>query len=186
MSKLKKVILCLIILIGLTLLAPLIAFNNQATILSLPLMYPNYSLFIHPALNLYLFWASVLLFVLLVGAFFAVLFLPKKEKAIIVKEEHGELKIERKSIESYVAANLARAQFIQQPKIKVQMTKSKIAVNIFGRFKAYGGIIPSTELMIADVKEDIQNLLGIKDRPIDVVVDFVDYVEEKKGKSRVE
>ncbi|WP_321388521.1 alkaline shock response membrane anchor protein AmaP [uncultured Enterococcus sp.] len=105
---------------------------------------------------------------------------------MIVKEEHGELKIERKSIESYVAANLDRAQFIQQPKIKVRMTKNKIAVTILGRFKAHDGIVPSTELMIVDVKEDIQNLLGIKDRPIDVVVDFIDYAEEKKGKSRVE
>ncbi|MBL1223499.1 alkaline shock response membrane anchor protein AmaP [Enterococcus sp. BWR-S5] len=186
MGKLKKFVLCLIILVGLTLLAPLIFFNNQAGVLSLPLAYPNYSLFIHPALNLYLFWASVILFVMLVGAFFAVLFLPKKEKAVIVKEEHGELKIERKSIESYVAANLDRAQFIQQPKIKVRMTKNKIAVTILGRFKAHDGIVPSTELMIVDVKEDIQNLLGIKDRPIDVVVDFIDYAEEKKKKSRVE
>ncbi|MBP1046709.1 alkaline shock response membrane anchor protein AmaP [Enterococcus sp. BWM-S5] len=186
MSKFKKLILCLIILVGLTLIAPLIFFNNQATVLSLPLAYPNYSLFIHPALNLYLFWASVVVFVLLVGAFFAVLFLPKKEKALIIKEENGALKIEGKSIESYVSANLDRTQFIQQPKIKVQMTKNKIAVNIFGKFKAYGGIVPSTELMIADVKADIQNLLGIKDRPIDVVVDFVDYVEKKKRKSRVE
>lgn len=186
MNKFNKLILCLIILIGLTVLAPLILFNNQAALLSLPLAYPNYSLFIHPVLNLYLFWASVSLFVLLVGAFFAVLFLPKKEKAVTIKEEHGELKVERKSIESYVAANLDRTQFIQQPKIKVKMTKSKIAVSIFGRFKAYNGIIPGTELMLADIKEDIQSLLGVKDRPIDITVDFVDYVEKKKRKSRVE
>lgn len=186
MNKFNKFVLCLIILIGLTLLAPLILFNNQATVLSLPLAYPNYSLFIHPALNLYLFWASIILFVLLVGAFFAVLFLPKKEKTVTIKEEHGELKIERKSIESYVAANLDRAQFIQQPKIKVKMTKNKIVVNIFGRFKAYSGIVPSTELMLADIKADIQSLLGVKDRPIDIVVDFVDYAGKKEQKSRVE
>ncbi|WP_321388520.1 hypothetical protein [uncultured Enterococcus sp.] len=81
MGKLKKFVLCLIILVGLTLLAPLIFFNNQAGVLSLPLAYPNYSLFIHPALNLYLFWASVILFVMLVGAFFCRSFFTQEGKS---------------------------------------------------------------------------------------------------------
>lgn len=186
MNRGIKIILCLLTIVGLTLLTPLIIYNSQATVLSFPRMDLSYSLFIGPYVNLYLFWASVVLFVLLIVIFFIILFLPKKEKSVTVKDLNGELKIEKKSIESYVSANLEQAQFIAKPKIKVHMTKNKIDIKVLGRFKEFGGIIPSGEQLMTNIKADLQNLLGVTDKTISIVVDFVDYVETNPKKTRVE
>ncbi|MGC6767424.1 alkaline shock response membrane anchor protein AmaP [Enterococcus sp. LJL51] len=186
MNRSKKVILGLIIIIGLSLLIPLIIYNDQVGILAFPEQKLTYSLFIGPVLNGYLFWASVVLFVLLVASFFVVLFWPKKEKSVIVRDLNGQLKIEQKSIESYVAANLDQRQFIEKPKIKVNMTKNKIAVKVLGRFGEYQGIVPSAEQAMVQMKEELQTLLGVTDRSIDIVIEFVDYVPEESKKSRVE
>lgn len=186
MTKGKKIILCLLVLVGLTLLTPLIVYNSEAAALSFPTMKMTYSLFISKYLNLYLFWASIILFVLLIIVFFIILFLPKKERVVTVKDLNGALKIERKSIESYVSANLEQTQFIVKPKIKVQMTKNKIDIKILGRFKEYEGIIPSGEQAMTEIKADLQNLLGVTDKTINIVIDFVDYVDTNPKKARVE
>ncbi|MBL1227651.1 alkaline shock response membrane anchor protein AmaP [Enterococcus sp. BWB1-3] len=91
MNRGKKLILGLLVIVGLTLLAPLIIYNSQAAVLSLPKMKITYSLFIGQYLNLYLFWASLILFILLITLFFVILFWPKKERAVTVKDSNGEM-----------------------------------------------------------------------------------------------
>ncbi|GAA2911547.1 alkaline shock response membrane anchor protein AmaP [Enterococcus pseudoavium] len=114
--------------------------------------------------QLYLFWAAIVLAILIVIVILMVLFYPKRVTKFILKDNRGQLSLDKRAIEGYVRTSINQKDFMDSPKVNVAATKNRIRVHVRGQLKKTSDLVGRTDLWAQNVEALLQDLLGAKEQ----------------------
>lgn len=115
--------------------------------------------------RLFSFWAAVVLGVISVLGFIIVLFYPCQVDAYVFKDKNSQLRISRKALLGFVTASLEDQTFVNNPKIKINIRRKKIKVQVRGELNNSASNVAEIEQMWADqLTQDLTNLIGLKQK----------------------
>lgn len=185
MSKLKKVILSILIICSIITIYSITVQYQLVSHLPVILYYLSDINGLSFPVSIYLFWSSIVLIIGLITFLLIVLFYPNKQNELVIKKEKGTLIIKKKSIENFILSSLGRENFIDSPRIKVKMTRSKMKVSIVGDIKKTSDLSDKTIIYAQKIKEELQTLIGVT-QEIMIEVTFDNYTKNKPSKPRVQ
>lgn len=134
-----------------------------------------------PNIQQTIFWISAFLLLAALIAIIVIAVFPKQTGTFTLKEKRGKLSIHKKAIEGFVRESLREKEFVGTPKVLVHSSNNQINVKVRGELKRTSSLIGKTEQWAASVQEQLQQLLGEKNR-VKVNVDF-EYWEKSAEKS---
>lgn len=164
MTKTKKFFLLIaILLLGFIVFFSMVMHQSATSLLPFNFIKPRHYPIIGDYLNQFLFWASLTLLAIALIAFFVVLFWPTNRKTQIMAKSDGELSINDQAINNIVHQITKNKSWLTDTKIKSQLKKNRININIKGTLLPVQNAKEHTRLMIDQIKRELSELLGIKD-----------------------
>lgn len=184
MRKHNKVIaIILLLLMMLTFFAVIVYCQEVA---NLPFQFID--LASYPLIGYYfptiLFWLSVAFFASSLIAMFIIIFYPKEQVEVKLKEDHGVLTIDKKAIRGFVRSSIEEADFLAPPKIKVNMTKHKIKIKIKGDLKRTSDLYEKNDVLVHNIQRNLKQLIGVNQQ-VAINVTYQGYKEPESHTARV-
>ncbi|MEY8444607.1 alkaline shock response membrane anchor protein AmaP [Enterococcus ratti] len=127
----------------------------------------------------YLFWAAVVFAILVLILLFVVLFYPKSKGTFVLKQNTGQLTLDKKAIEGLVRSQLHEEEFVSTPRIRVRSTKNKIYVHVKGDLKRTSSLIGKTSMLMQDIERQVKRVLGTEQN-IAVAVTYSGYEHDDR------
>lgn len=164
MNKILKTILIIFSLVLLSIFLSVVAIYYF--IASNPLDFSSLQQFVltNQYAQLYLFWVAAALAILTVIGIFVIIFYPKRVTKFSLKENRGELALDKRAIEGYVRTSIKQEDFMNNPKVNVAATKNRIKVNVHGQLKKTSGLIGQTDQWTKNVETKLRELLGSEEK----------------------
>ena len=164
MSKVLKTILIILSLVLLSVFLSVAAIYYF--IASNPLDFSSLQQFVltNQYAQIYLFWVAAALAILTVIGIFVILFYPKRVTKFNLKEDRGQLALDKRAIEGYVRTSIKQEDFMDSPKVNVSATKNKIRVHVRGQLKKTSGLVGKTDLWAQNVETMLHGLLGPEEK----------------------
>lgn len=108
-------------------------------------------------------------------------FYPKKKNNLILEQEQGSLKIQRKAVENFVLQIVNKEPFVENPSIKVKMYKKKIRIKVAGYMRKAMAIPEKQNELVDEIQTEVSSLLGTTENiKTDVYLENYRKPEEKK------
>lgn len=126
----------------------------------------------------YLFWVALVLIAILLIFILFLIFYPKAKQTFVLKEDKGQLTLDKKAVEGFVRSKLKDAGFVSAPNVKVRATKNKIKVKVKGQLTRTSSIIGKTGAVMEEIQRELQHILGNKEK-VKVDVTFAKYDDEQ-------
>lgn len=169
MSKLAKIISFLIGIVVLTFLGAIILINAHSVVLpnymnwlQFQIELPSYlSIFKGGFISHYLFWVSLVLFVVIVIAILVVLFYPRTKAEIDLKEKQGTLLLSKSAIEGFVRSLINNKEIMETPNVSVKLYKRKFKVIVSGTLESRVNVIPEVSQIKADIEKGLKEFFGL-------------------------
>ncbi|MGT2884772.1 alkaline shock response membrane anchor protein AmaP [Streptococcus ferus] len=192
MTKLVKVLIALLSLVGMTILALVILVTQNLV------RVPAFLNWLDLRLNLfdlnpwtvewlsnYSFWASVVLFVLLLIILLVVLFYPRRYIEVLLENQKGKLYLKKSAIEGFVKSTVEQSGLMKNSQVVADIYKKKFDVQVKGELRDKTNILLQVNKLKADIQSGLEAFFGL-----DIPVDFNVYVKDiqpkaVKKKSRV-
>lgn len=137
----------------------------------------------------YLFWVALVLIAILLIFILFLIFYPKAKQTFVLKEDKGQLTLDKKAIEGFVRSKLNGVGFVPSPNVKVRATKNKIKVKVKGQLTRTSSIIGKTGTLMEEIQRELQDILGSQEK-VKVDITFAKYDDEhdknEANRSRVE
>lgn len=127
----------------------------------------------------YLFWVALVFFIALLILIFVFIFYPRIKQTFVLKEDQGQLSLDKKAIEGFVRSKLVGVGFVGNPKVNVRATNRKINVNVKGQLTRTSSHIGKTELLMEEIRRDLQDILGPEEK-VKVNIAYTEYEKEDK------
>ncbi|MDB1750097.1 alkaline shock response membrane anchor protein AmaP [Enterococcus avium] len=164
MNKFLKTILIIFSLVLLSIFLSVVAIYYF--IASNPLDFSSLQQFVltNQYAQLYLFWVAAALAILTVIGIFVIIFYPKRVTKFSLKENRGELALDKRAIEGYVRTSIKQEDFMNNPKVNVAATKNRIKVNVHGQLKKTSGLIGQADQWAKNVETKLRELLGSEEK----------------------
>lgn len=164
MSKVLKTILIILSLVLLSVFLSVAAIYYF--IASNPLDFSSLQQFVltNQYAQIYLFWVAAALAIVTVIGIFVILFYPKRVTKFNLKEDRGQLALDKRAIEGYVRTSIKQEDFMDSPKVNVSATKNKIRVHVRGQLKKTSGLVGKTDLWAQNVETMLRGLLGPEEK----------------------
>ncbi|GMA09157.1 alkaline shock response membrane anchor protein AmaP [Tetragenococcus halophilus] len=181
MGKLGKSLISILLLL-LVFISFFVLIENQDAV-QLPIRF--ISMYDYPWIGMYmqqtLFWLSILLSVLAILLLIITIFYPKKKNKLILEQEQGSLKIQRKAVENFVLQIVNKEPFVENPSIKVKMYKKKIRIKVAGYMRKAMAIPEKQNELVDEIQTEVSSLLGTTENiKTDVYLENYRKPEEKK------
>lgn len=117
----------------------------------------------------YLFWASIILTILLILALLMVLFYPRTYVDFVLSTHGGKLTLKRSAIEGLVREKIIEYEFLKNPNIDITLHKNKIAVGIKGEIVPRVEITEKSKELEQEILDSLKLFFGIE-QPLKVKI----------------
>lgn len=124
-----------------------------------------------------MFWTALVLLVLSILMIFTYLFVPSKLSSYSFKNGKDTLTLMPKAIERFVKTSVDNAEFMDNPKVSVDVKKRKINVKVRGKLRSSADVTTKEQAWSEQLKHDLDSMLGLKQKT-KVNVKLVDLKEE--------
>ncbi|GAA3014554.1 alkaline shock response membrane anchor protein AmaP [Tetragenococcus koreensis] len=185
MGKLRKSLISILLLLLIFTLFFVFVENQDAV--QLPIRF--ISMYNYPWIGMYvqelLFGLSILFLVLTVLFFVITIFYPKKKNILVLAQQQGTLKIQKKAVENFVLQIVDKEPFIENPSIKVKMYNKKVRIKIAGYMRKAPAILEKQNELVEEIQSQVASLLGTTEN-IKTDVSLENYRKpEEKNQERV-
>ncbi|MBJ8325753.1 alkaline shock response membrane anchor protein AmaP [Streptococcus pacificus] len=169
MSKLTKIISFIIGILVLTFLGAVVFINAHSVVLpdymkwlQYKIELPSYlTMFNDGFLSQYLFWVSLVLFVVIIIAILVVLFYPRTKTEIDLKEKQGTLLLSKSAIEGYVRSLIHNKEIMETPNVSVKLYKRKFKVVVSGTLESRVNVVPEVSQIKTDIEKGLREFFGL-------------------------
>lgn len=160
MGKIRKLLFS-IVLLGLLITFFFVLIENQQAIY-LPVYFismDNYPL-VGPYIQIILFCLSVFFIGLAILLMLVTIFYPKKSNTLVIKGKNGRLSVRKSVVENFVLETLKKEPSIENPRVKVKMSKKKIKIKIVGALRKTMRTTEKQNELVEQIRHEVSDLLA--------------------------
>ncbi|MEK2456480.1 alkaline shock response membrane anchor protein AmaP [Tetragenococcus halophilus] len=185
MGKIRKLLFS-VVLLGLLMTFFFVLIENQQAIY-LPVYFISMDDYpvVGPYIQTILFWLSVFFIGLAILLLLITIFYPKKSNTLIIKGKNGSLRVQKSAVENFVLESVKKEPSIENPRVKIKMSKKKIKIKIAGGLRKTMRTAEKQNELVEQIRHEVSDLLATDDT-IKTEVYLKDEQENAAPRNRVE